>query len=92
MEDPLEKEMATHSSTVAWKIPWTEEPGRLQSTGSQRVGHDCIIDNTIKYHKHNGVLHDSVCTDFFSHSEILFGKQVKKDHCGKIPFKVFFKN
>ena len=39
-EDPLEKEMATHSSTTAWKIPWTEEPGRLQSMGSQRVGHD----------------------------------------------------
>ena len=39
-EDPLEKEMANHSSTVAWKIPWTEEPGRLQSMGSQRVGHD----------------------------------------------------
>ena len=38
-EDPLEKEMATHSSTPAWKIPWTEEPDRLQSTGSQRVGH-----------------------------------------------------
>ena len=39
-EDPLEKEMATHSSTLAWKTPWTEEPGRLQSLGSQRVGHD----------------------------------------------------
>ena len=39
-EDPLEKEMAPHSSTVAWKSPWTEEPGTLQSTGSQRVGHD----------------------------------------------------
>ena len=39
-EDPLEKEMATHSSTLAWKIPWTEEPGRLQFMGSQRVGHD----------------------------------------------------
>ena len=39
-EDPLEKEMATHSSTLAWKIPWMEEPGRLQSVGSQRVGHD----------------------------------------------------
>ena len=35
-----EKAMATHSSTLAWKIPWTEEPGRLQSTGSLRVGHD----------------------------------------------------
>ena len=39
-EDPLEMEMATHSSTLAWKIPWAEEPGRLQSMGSQRVGHD----------------------------------------------------
>ena len=39
-EDPLEKEMATHSSNLAWKIPWTEEPGGLQSMGSQRVGHD----------------------------------------------------
>ena len=39
-EDPLKKEMATHSSTLAWKIPWTEEPGRLQSMGSQRVGDD----------------------------------------------------
>ena len=39
-EQPLEKEMAIHFSTIAWKIPWTEEPGRLQSMGSQRVGHD----------------------------------------------------
>ena len=39
-EGPLEKEMATHSSTLAWKIPWMEKPGRLQSMGSQRVGHD----------------------------------------------------
>ena len=39
-EDPLEKEMASHSSTLAWKIPWTEDPGRLQSMASQRVGHD----------------------------------------------------
>ena len=39
-EDPLEKEMAIHSSTLAWKIPWTEKPGRLQSMGSQRIGHD----------------------------------------------------
>ena len=39
-EDPLENEMAPHSSTLAWKIPWTEEPGRLQPMGSQRVGHD----------------------------------------------------
>ena len=39
-EDPLEKEMAIHCSTLAWKIPWTEEPDRLQSMGSQRVGDD----------------------------------------------------
>ena len=39
-EDPLEKEMAIHSSTLAWKSPWTEEPDRLRSMGSQRVGHD----------------------------------------------------
>ena len=39
-EDPLEKEMAIHSSTFAWKIPWTEEPDRLQSMGSQKVRHD----------------------------------------------------
>ena len=40
-EDLLEKEKATHSSILAWRIPWTEKPGGLQSTGSQRVGHDC---------------------------------------------------
>ena len=39
-EDPLEEQMATHSSILAWKIPWTEEPGGLQPVGSQRVGHD----------------------------------------------------
>ena len=39
-KDPLEKEMATHSRILAWKIPWTEEPGRPQFMGSQRVGHD----------------------------------------------------
>ena len=39
-EDPLNKEMATHSSILVWRVPWTEEPGGLQSTGLQRVGHD----------------------------------------------------
>ena len=39
-EDPLEKEMTTHSTILAWEIPWTEEPGGLQSMGSQRVGHN----------------------------------------------------
>ena len=45
LEDTREKEMATHSSTLAWRIPWTEEPGRLQSMGSQRVGHDLAIEH-----------------------------------------------
>ena len=39
-EDPLEKEMATHSSILAWRNPWTEKPGQLQSMGHKRVGHD----------------------------------------------------
>ena len=42
LEDPLEEKMATHSSILAWRIPWTEEPGRLQSMGSQRAGHTCV--------------------------------------------------
>ena len=45
-EDPLEKGMATHSSVLAWRIPWTEEPGGPQSTGSQRVGRDWATDTT----------------------------------------------
>ena len=44
LEDPLEQEMATHSSILNWEIPWTEEPGGLQSTGSQRVRHDLVIE------------------------------------------------
>ena len=47
-EDPLEKEMAAHFSTLAWKIPWTEEPGRLPSMGLQRVGHDLVTKITTK--------------------------------------------
>ena len=45
-EDPLEKRMATHSSILAWRIPWTEEPDRLQSLGSQRVRLNCVTKNT----------------------------------------------
>ena len=51
-EDPLEKEMATHSSILAWKIPWIEEPGGLQSMGLKRIGHNWMIKHTemnIKY-------------------------------------------
>ena len=45
-EDPLEMEMATHSSILAWEIPWTEEPGSLQSMGLQGVGHDWVTEHT----------------------------------------------
>ena len=45
-EDPLEEKMATHSSMLAWRIPWTEEPGELQLIGSQRVGHNWVSENT----------------------------------------------
>ena len=48
-EDPLEKRMATHSSILAWRIPWTEEPGGLQSMGLQRVRHDWVT-NTFTFH------------------------------------------
>ena len=51
-EDPLEKEMASHASTLAWKIPWTEEPGGLQSMGSQRVRHDRVT-NTFAFTFHS---------------------------------------
>ena len=55
-ENPLEKELATHSCTLAWKISWTEEPGRLQSMGSQRVRHDWVILLSLPsaYQKMNG--------------------------------------
>ena len=47
-EDPLEKGKVTHSSILAWEIPWTEEPGGLQSVGSQRVGHNLVNKTTTK--------------------------------------------
>ena len=47
-EDPLEEGMATHSSILAWRIPWTEEPGGLQSLGSQRVGHDWATQHSVE--------------------------------------------
>ena len=59
-EDPLEKEMATYSSILAWRIPWTEEPGGLQSMGSQRIRHDWATEtSTFKRRQH-----DSCCTAF----------------------------
>ena len=51
-EDVLEKDMATHSSILAWKIRWTEEPGRLQSMGSQRVGHDSDFTHSLTHSLH----------------------------------------
>ena len=48
LEDTLEKGIATHSSILAWRIPWTEEPGRLQSMGSQRVGYYCVTGQNNK--------------------------------------------
>ena len=47
-EDPLEEEMATHSSILGWKISWTEDPGGLQSGGSLRVGHDWVTEHSTK--------------------------------------------
>ena len=58
-EDPLEKAMATHSSTLAWKIPQTEKPGRLQSMGLHRVRHDCLSYLAIKL----GVVFQNIYTD-----------------------------
>ena len=60
-EDPLEKEMATHSSILAWEIPWTEEPGGLQSTGSQRVGHGCVTEPVLCDTGHK--VHSSRCPE-----------------------------
>ena len=50
-EDPLEKEMETHSGILAWRLPWTEEPGGLQSVGSQRVRHDLAIKQKQRSHQ-----------------------------------------
>ena len=68
-EDPLEKEMATHSSTLAWKIPWTEEPGMLQSMGSQRVGHEWTTSLSFFLHQIPGDqrwFHNSVFCFYWS--------------------------
>jgi len=55
-KDPLEKGMAIHSSILAWRIPWTEEPGGLQSMGSQRVRHDWATDTNFRLSNHNQAL------------------------------------
>ena len=61
-EDPLEKGMATHSSILAWKIPWTEEPGGLQSMGSQSVGHDWVTQHSAQHMEgYSNITHESTC-------------------------------
>ena len=64
-EELLEKEMATHSSILAWKIPWMEKPGRLQSMGSQRVGHDWVTSLTQKEQGKEELYKIKVCVIFF---------------------------
>ena len=54
LEDLLEKEMAAHSSTLAWRIPWMEEPGGLQSTGSQRLGRDTVTSHSLSFNFSKG--------------------------------------
>ena len=70
-EEPLEKEMATHSSTLAWKIPWTEEPDRLQSMGSQRVGHDWAHSPHFIFSNHSYVA-QPVCLPWLLHKVTVF--------------------
>ena len=72
-EEPLEKEMATHSSTLAWEIPWTEEPGGLQSRGSQGVGHDLATEQE---HDGEGIQENSevmeMCFHIFKKNLIVY--------------------
>ena len=73
-EDPMEKEMATHSSTLAWKIPWAEKPGKLQSMGSQRVRHDWATSLHF--------LNFEVIS--LPYSSVFFDKWMEKDHIFKM--------
>ena len=67
-EYPLEKEMATHSSILVWRIPWTEEPGKLQSMGSQRVRHDWMTDTYIYVHIYMHIHFISILTQRYTRS------------------------
>ena len=64
-EDPLKKDMATHSNILAWEIPWTEEPGSLQFMGSQRIGYD-LASKYQEQQKHIHIWH-SICTHTYMH-------------------------
>ena len=65
LEDPLEKNMATHFSILAWKIPWTEEPGGLQSMGLKRVRHDSEIEHACHLHEYEFGIMSSLWTGSF---------------------------
>ena len=75
-EDPLEKEMAPHSSILAWKIPWMEEPGRLQSMGSQRVGHDWATSLFFAFYWPLLVLTDGIFRTWVIHMEANYSIQI----------------
>ena len=65
-EDPLEKDMATHSSILAWEIPWTEEPSGVQSMGSQRVGHNLVTEHACIYLSiYSSISHLSIYVSFY---------------------------
>ena len=70
-EDTLEEEMVTHSSILAWKILWTEEPGRVQSTGSKRVGHDLVTDHMCTFRRRCFCYHTQDQTEGFGTGKIL---------------------
>ena len=80
-EDPLEKEMATHSSILAWRIPWREEPGRLQSMGSPRVGHDWATSLT-----HSSLTSSVKWVCSHDHSIVL--EKAMTPHSGTLAWKI----
>ena len=84
-EDPLEKEMATHSSILAWEIPWTEEPGGLQSLESQRVGHDWVSNA-------GDDLDDTTTSQLAGVSTIQSFSSKRAESVPNIPFDQSFRN
>ena len=75
-EDPLEEGMATHSSILARRIPWTEEPGGLQSMGSHTVGHDRRVEENKKLHPVRRQIHVNSCAHTCVHTHTLYSKQI----------------
>ena len=76
-EDPLEEEMATHSSILAWEVSWTEEPGKLQSMGLQRVRHDLVTQK-----QHKSVINlDNPCSIFYIISSLEFKSEILNRIC-----------